>query len=863
MGNKASCSIVGGSRRRGYRARFFVVPGSVHRYTVALALALALAACCTSFVSAQSGCDPIVLNIISVPDLHTGNYTLFGSGSSSLIWNGTSAVFECNASWTSTNPYVAGSGQCGVYSTPYISATFNTEKDYVLWFQVSGASVGQWMQETSQVAGMPDEILFANGTYTRTFHGYAPGNYDRIFLRADGGPPEGTAIWINGTWTITILEAGCELEPPEPPVEIDYCPDGIELVTDTIILPASSTWTGNTLTEWDKLYVRYAFTETNLVGSRLHRLYMQVNEETVIRQFYTHEVLEYDIVNNTYIDEAWWYSVPNIHFAGEPDYDPTAYAVGPSAYLTVTNGYNALGLVSACVIPWYGPSEQCPDGIEALQDGPILLPALNGAWETTVPITSTHIVVRYNVQSTLVESPGVEYDPLLGKFMPGIEWALYYVEALMEPSVEITFTLPFTGVTKIYDDDVFLEFYNKNWPVQLNSVCIIDATDYMEQLTDENCHLTNPDFVENVTVGWETDGMVTWTDLEENGAVILDTGQVAQTINTDVGRVWTLEVRAKDDGGDLTFGTPRTALVDRGMQTETVSLGEYYALYDNDIYVRPGDYIYVESGGAIVDSVCLVDTKGLFPEMDCDDFPEWNPAGSGDPLYIYLFKYIGDIIEWGVCEIVNALFVAANNTYRLIESILLRIPAFPDPGSGIISWLEWFSLLFTQLTDWVGINVPDIFGWFPRNGQAFSSWLESLVREFVFWLAEQLNLDPYEVWSTMSAILYEMKLFWQEIMLELEIEFDNALVLLENTANVFIVLADGVRSGVSGNRVEYIGKDFSGVGAYIWTGVDFINEMIDATPLSALNIIALGVLAFGLMVWTGKKFSHILEQVAG
>lgn len=638
----------------------------------------------------------------------------------------------------------------------------------------------------------------------------------------------------------------------------EFCGDGIELLTDTVALSTSGSWHGFTETVYSNIYARATFKEHGDTTGLIHNVYLQLNDEEWGMTFYGDEMQTWS-AGEGWTDNPYTFTIPNRTYPEEPPYDPSGHVSGTNAAITITNGYNPLDLLSVCVVPYYGPSATCPDGIEAL-DGALFVSGFGGSWENTVPVTSTHVVVRYQVSNV---AGGVL--PVTQKFMPGIDYTLFFVEADAPPGQTITFTLPTTGVVKIYDDSVYLEFYNLGIDALLESVCIVDADAIMPQLTEGECHLINPDFVDTVSTGWDTEGSVTWTDLEENGVIQANAwGTAYQAAIQTRGSVWRIEVRAKGD--EMLFGTPRTGLLAGGPQIFTETLGAYYDTYGHDIFVGNGDIVQVAGNDATIDSVCLVSPLSVIPIeegglLDCT-FPEWDPDGSGDSLLIYLFNYIGYMIAWGVCELLRGMAIAFNALIDFIREILLRIPALSDPDDGLIGWLEWLALTLTTFLDWMGINVNEIFEWFPRNGERSIAWLYDLFEQFVFWLAEQLDMDPYAILDIVRLIGAEATLFWRLIEDEAWAEFQDLLLLLQNTANVLIVLIDGVREGVSGENVAYIGQDFSGVGQYIWIGVEFINDVISQTPLSALNLVALGVITIGLTQWTIKRFMSALESVS-
>ncbi len=809
-------------------------------------------------VAAQQSCAPIDITILSTPGINTGAYTLFMGGGVSLVDDDNTIVLIGSVSWQTTNPTVGGNGAIGTFTTQYLSASFNNQKNYVMWLQVTGASYAQTISTFTDFGGFNDADVFVTGVYSRTFPGYAPGNWNKMHLRVDGGPPK-VDLRITGVWKITIMEAGCGLpeppEPPEPP-KSDYCLDGYEVVTDTVTLATGATWTGEMAAEavgWERYYVRYTFRDTPENLGLHHYLELGINDALIQRDVFSPRGQYWE--NGAWVNEPFWFSVPNRHFSMYADFDPTGYVTGTTASLSVYSGYNPIELVSACVVPTSGgPSELCPDGVEVL-DEEVYLDALTGSWETTVDYyEATHIVVRYTVENPSMDPT---HSWLLGKFMVGIEYALYYVEATV-PTLggQISFTLPTTGVVKLYDDELYLEFYNRNWPMALKSVCIIDGTeDYMEHLDPEQCGgLENPDFVYDVD-GWNTQGSVTWSDLEENGAVDMQSGQVWQPAAVPRGEVRQLEVRAKDNGGSaLVFGTSRKSIVSGGYQTKTVALSDYYSLYPNEIFVMPGDPVLAASDGAWVDYVCLVDAEGLIVVGECD-LPLWDPEGSGDSLIIYVFKFIFDVLKWVVCEIVRAISMAVNWLWKQIKNIVYRIP--PD----MPIW-DWLMQAAEGFLDYFGITIADL-----RKGvvdyviNPFALWIKEIVNAVIWWIADLLDMDPYDLIDMLMLIWNEAGLFFEAIRIEVMIEIKNAGRLFIDMADVFIILGSGVREGVSGNRIELIGTDMTGLGAYIWDGVDFLNEVLADTPMSALNVVLLGAMAFGLLIWTGIKLKNVIEAV--
>jgi hypothetical protein len=227
-----------------------------------------------------------------------------------------------------------------------------------------------------------------------------------------------------------------------------------------------------------------------------------------------------------------------------------------------------------------------------------------------------------------------------------------------------------------------------------------------------------------------------------------------------------------------------------------------------------------------------------------------------------LIKFLADIQQYVGCIILRAIALAVNAITGFLRDILLRIPALPNPDDGVYSWLEWIGMFFARYFDWIGLNLSGLTDWIPTNAGELADFLNNMFMEFIFWLSEQLEFDPFWLLETLDAIWDEALLFWDEIQLEAGIEFEDLLLLLQNMANVMLVLVDGVREGVSGETIAYIGEDFEGVGAFIWEGVNFLNTAIQDTPLVGLNLVALAAITLSLSQWTVKKFLETLEVVA-
>lgn len=766
-------------------------------------------------------------------------------------------------------------------------------------YQVTGETVGQWYGAGGVRAytgrGILSQIITAQGAVGEVSLDLE--NNDEQDLSVIYFPPWPQTIDASGVGTVQVCVGNTDTArrayfglrnissrgytsvfslrlrwhaefPVEPPVA--FCPDGTEVLSSTVSLAAGGTWTAEAMTEYPRLYARYTFTEPGVNGL-LHYIDIRANDEQVTRRFYGDEMQSWDPVTG-WTNDAYSFSVPNAEESEYDDYNPSAYVTGTNVSLYAAAGYNPLNLVSVCLVPVL-TSDYCEDGIEALEAGPVLLGATGGQWSRRLISDDigglTHFVVRYRVASP------IQNVEVYGKFMPQVQADFFYVEAPIQNA--ITFTLPTTDVFPLVDDYLQLRFYNRYDQVVLQSVCIIDGAEMHQELSlsAEDCHLNNPDFIQDpatVAFDWETSGTTQWLQLFENGGMALEDGLVYQPPLE--GGVWQLEVRASSGGShEMAFGTQRTGLLDRGPQMKTETLNPALSLYRNNIFVMPQDQIVVESAGAAVDYVCLMERSGMFDVVDCEGcWPEWGPSGSGDSLFTYLLKFLADYVWCFYCKLVQFLAVVANTLWIMLEDILLRIPALPNVlgenfwgelGTflrlSVEGLLDWMGMFMPNLTEWVSNIIGSVGRWLGWQWRRLGQWLDWLLYDVAVWLAAQLGATPQDIFDAIYDIGHEARLFSLEMQSEIVNETTDALHLFVNAADVLLLIASGVREGMSGNTVAYIGGDMAGVGGFIWDGVEFVNDAVDATPLSALNVVALGVVTIGLMGWSGKKFLHMLE----
>jgi len=640
---------------------------------------------------------------------------------------------------------------------------------------------------------------------------------------------------------------------------------GIEVLSDgPVFIPGGAAWVSSYVSgtlPFDRAFVTYVYSDPVDNGSTLW-VAGEINDRKTNRRGYSEP---YDGIN------VYTMTVPNrtdpdgVDPSGRKDYDRYGGVDVPPIDLRFAT-WGDMYLMSACVQEAarpLTPSLLCPDGLEVLTE-PLRADDFAGkVWEDTVVITTSQIAVRYTL-----ENPFYPAERLGGGMAvePGILGKSYWVEGTWASRQYVTFTLPTTGTIFVPNENALLEFRNEGPALTVVSICVLDAIEIMPQLREEECHLINPDFVYGLG-GWADDGDVTWDGETGNGVINEDGGgMVWQAPTQDTGTVWKLEIRARAFEavtGTIMAGTDTDALIAGGAQMYSVDLGESWATYAIDIFVEEqsprleGGYVVAAGDNAQVDSVCLMSPDDALPVPECDR-PEWNPTGSGDPLYIYLFKYLADWVMYGICMVIRAISIAYNGIIRFLENILLRIPNL-DPSDGLLGIPEWINSLVFRMLDWIGYSFAGFFQWLGGVFGDFGLFLGGILEAVLEWIGEQLGFDPFFLLTELDSLWDETLLFWDEVQDEVGSESSDLLLLLQNMGNVMIVLVNGVRGGVTGETIAYIGTDFDGIGEFIWIGVDFLNEAIENTPLTALNIVALAAITLSLVQWTIKKFGETLE----
>jgi hypothetical protein len=368
---------------------------------------------------------------------------------------------------------------------------------------------------------------------------------------------------------------------------------------------------------------------------------------------------------------------------------------------------------------------------------------------------------------------------------------------------------------------------------------------------------------------------------EEDGAISLGsiTGLASQVV-TLTGS-FKMEVRARSGGtsSEFRFGGYELGYPFESEEFTETATSEYQ-IFSGYLYLNGDSNISIVSNDddLIVDWVCLSghDLGGVpwnFPLPTCtiptfDDHPELSITQIGNWI-IWIVAKIWAMLNWLGCEFYRVLFQIANAFLDIIRGI--GFPSFPTEIT-FDSILEWLRQVYTAFFNWLGLNfthfrdaIPVVAEWLWNVLAGMGLWMiERLIVPLVVWIIERifdlLGIGG-DVRTTLTSIFYDVTTFMASLWLEIKYEFDSLVLLLTETTGVFGVLITGVIGVGTGESELDFGESLGGLAGYLWRGVAFINEVVTFTPLSALNIVALGIIAIGLAQWTIRKFVSTLERL--
>jgi hypothetical protein len=285
-----------------------------------------------------------------------------------------------------------------------------------------------------------------------------------------------------------------------------------------------------------------------------------------------------------------------------------------------------------------------------------------------------------------------------------------------------------------------------------------------------------------------------------------------------------------------------------------------------------------------VDWVCLEQTSPgdgwRFREIQCefptfDDHPVFSVvdllyADPGSNWLWWLANKIGDLVKWIICMIELIIAQAANSILDVSDQI--DFPELPEDLS-IGSLILWLRETYKAFGNWLGESLQNIV----FSGETLGEWLRSQFIEIADWFWEDILLelihwamDQAEAAGLISEdMIWRLRFLWRDADMfidaiedELLYEWNDLQALAGQTADVFWVLLVGWQSSLSGDAELDMGESLGGFAAYLWRGVEFVDEVVTITPLSALNIVGLGIIGWGLGAWTLSRFVSMLERLA-
>ena len=649
--------------------------------------------------------------------------------------------------------------------------------------------------------------------------------------------------------------------------EINYCPDGTEVLDDPVDIPLGSEWTSVYTTTLDALAVRYTITGTDDVApSYLHGT-ASVNRASADFNEYT-SVLSVTVPTTS---------------TGIITGTPGVY--GPVAEMSVENTGGSVDddftLLSACILEADPPDHPlfCNNGFEVLEDGPVEVPrGWGGAWE------EIGIIPPFEQSAATIWLHEEHPQPSMWVYANDRMWTTSFETNDTDYySVTVPTDLSDGGLVRPIDMEIVNQGAS-DWT--LMSICMTETETISIPVS---CNLRNHDFLTS-TLHWEGDGTaLSWVDVE-NGAAFSEpsssVGVVQQSgLENDLRGTYEVSARIRVSGASSTDVTLRTGYLVWPDDTIERSVDSEWTTISGNVYLRSPYDFRIESADDIeIDWACISESStedGWRPEIPVCTFPSFDDhpgfsitsllsSSQSDNWFFWLASKISQLFVWLECEIERIIMRATSIFIDVLESI--DLPAFPDDISlgSLILWLrrtfeafgrwiieQWTNALFSGRT---------VTQWLADQLIAIAEWLwEDIILELVLWIMEQLEAAGLIGSDTIQRIMWMLRNIdiWLEAAAdEIEYELNSAFQLFGDIVTIFDVLIAGIQTGLAGEQELDMGEDLGGFAAYLWRGVDFIDDVVDGTPLVGLNVVAMGVIAWGLAQWSLKRFGKMLEFIS-
>jgi len=519
------------------------------------------------------------------------------------------------------------------------------------------------------------------------------------------------------------------------------------------------------------------------------------------------------------------------------------------------------------------PPDYCPDGIELLTE-PVTL-TLSASWQSTNTTTTyDYLAVRYRMEN---QSPGsaniygvatVNGD---GYSVNGGNVAVY------------TTTVP-GGLTGLAGPDVEAAFKNTGDPVTLASACVINRPPprprYCTYFYDFEDDLEGWQFAPGVGGNHDPD--------ESNGAArILGDGALDAVMLSPLfeSGLWEMSAGVRSYGDDVTVTLGLIGATWPYTDTyKSFIVGSDYETIQAMATIS--GYAQIASQHTYVDWVCLNNVNAgipiggiLYPFLpipDCggrptfDDHPDFSITEIGNWIH-WLASKLGEVLAWLVCILTGLINTAINWLLTQLVRLIELLPQVPENLFDLTGWIEWYRQLFILAIAWVVrqivnfyTSISNIIDWIVSEIVVpVVEWFRDLFVEIAAWIIGHVlavisvvtGIDLLQIWS-------DARIFMQALGDELSLEFNSFLLLFGSLYDVLAVMITGWRGSLAGDATADFGQGLGGFAAYLWVGVDWVNDAIEGTPLTALNFVAMGIIAWGLVQFTLGRVRSWMEKIA-
>lgn len=511
-------------------------------------------------------------------------------------------------------------------------------------------------------------------------------------------------------------------------------------------------------------------------------------------------------------------------------------------------------LPADCALP-NPPTVSC-NGIELISTTVYITPVVTAEdWTTSITTTWSYLKATFTWSNTIATNDFFhghvrlnDNRVNLARWSGSGEWTVLSV------------TVPVSPEYQARGPGAWLAF-NSQEPVALTSVCLQQGQAALPK-QDLRCTLRNYTFEQELSA-WQT----LWETIsyapaqgDQGSAQLFATNLTPPQIQQEVdghNNAYRLFVRARaiSETNQLLAG----AVIDTGSANFEIPFTFYatnrWRTYRSESWftVTNNTMIFVQGSNNYIDFVCLqeFDPDNYLPIVECtapslDDHPDVSILEV--PLwFVWLGLKFWEVIAWLGCLIKQIVYSAINMILDVLYTKIISPP-------GTTPW--------ENIPGFVRDLITLILHWFGVSGDNFARGWVKMLEELVAWVVQEMGGDPDWLISTIDYLITHVSDFREAILLELQAEFDDLLLLLRSTGGVFQELLSGVVGAIGGTAVADLGFRQSGYSGLVWKGMAFVNSSLQNTPMLALNLVALGIIALELTQWTIKRLVAMLERLS-